>query len=255
VICHSKAMADAPSEVSRCALVIGAGSGIGHACALALLDDGWNVVGLDLAWAQRDSRIVEVTGDVRSSADLQRALTQAPGVFAGVVYSAGLERHGTAIEMPETVWHELIDVNLTGIFLTAKEIFPAMISAGGGSMVVVSSIQGIATQRNVAAYAAAKAGALGLVRALALDHARDGIRVNAIAPGTIDTPLARRNAAERRPEDPEAELREWGSIHALGRYGQPREVGDVVSFLLSDKASFVTGATWLVDGGLLASFA
>src|SRR5258708_11500514 len=118
----------------------------------------------------------------------------------------------------------------------------------------MSSIQGIATQKDVVAYAAAKGGAIAMTRAMALDHGADRIRVNAICPGTIETPLVAANARYFNPLDPQAVLDEWGSKHALNRIGQPVEVANVAAVLLSEDAAFVTGAHYLVDGGLLASY-
>jgi len=131
---------------------------------------------------------------------------------------------------------------------------PHMIAGGGGSVVNISSVQALATQAGVAAYAAAKGAVLSLTRVMALDHGKDNIRVTAICPGTIDTPMARANAKAWNPEDPDSVIEEWRAKHALKRIGQPIEVARLAAFLISADSSFITGSYHLVDGGLLASF-
>jgi len=241
-------------------IVTGAASGLGRESAGYFAECGARVLAVDIdqrGLAEITSeRIEPFVADIARGDECAAAARRAAemGPITGLLNSAGIERHGSVVDMAEDEWDRVMAVNLKAIFLLSKHVIPLMIANGGGSVVNMSSIQAIATQAGVAAYAATKGAVLSLTRVMALDHGKDNIRVTAICPGTIDTPLAQANARHWNPADPGAVLSEWGSKHALKRIGKPIEVARLAAFLISDESSFITGSHHLVDGGLLASF-
>jgi NAD(P)-dependent dehydrogenase (short-subunit alcohol dehydrogenase family) len=196
-----------------------------------------------------------VTVDVSDGQALETAITQVTGGsgIATVTYAAGIQTYGTVEETSESEWDRTIAVNLRGAFLTLKHALPHLRAGSGRSIVLVSSAQAHASQSRVAAYVSSKTGLVGLARSVAVDYAGEGIRCNSVSPGSIDTPMLRGAAAELRPGSVERTLARWGSSHPLGRVGTVAEAAAVVAFLHSDSASFVTGADYRVDGGLLAA--
>lgn len=252
----------------KVAIVTGGASGIGAATAAAFVREGASVVIADLDQKAGEETVDELRGasgkahfvlaDVSRADDCRQMASAAVEHFGKIdilVNNASIQTYGTVTDMPEDVWDETINVNLKSVFLCSKYCIPEIGRAGGGAVVNVASVQGLASQRAVASYSAAKGGVIAMTRNMALDYASSNIRVNSVCPGSIDTPLLRFGANQMAPNDPEGALREWGSFHALGRIGQPDEVARVILFLASDKASFVTGAAYLVDGGLMASYA
>jgi NAD(P)-dependent dehydrogenase (short-subunit alcohol dehydrogenase family) len=150
-------------------------------------------------------------------------------------------------------WNRCMMVNVASIYLMGHFGIPQMKKRGGGAIINLASVQGHACQRGVAAYAASKGAVHSLTRAMALDHAADNIRVNSISPGSINTPMLERSAANFAPGVPLEEVfQRWGQAHPIGRIGTPEEVAELAAFLVSDKAAFCTGGDYLVDGGLLA---
>ena len=251
------------------AVVAGGARGIGRATARKLATEGASVVicgdqedQLESALAElREREGLELSGtraDVTSSADMRGLMDFATQTYGGVdvlVNSAGIQRYGTVVETEEEVWDEVLDVNLKGIYLASKYAIPRMKVRGGGAIVNLSSVQAFASQKGVAAYTASKGAINALTRAMALDHAEENIRVNAVCPASVDTPMLRWSADLFSAENKSVEetVAEWGRMHPLGRVARAEEVAEVIAFLASERASFVTGGEYKVDGGMLAA--
>jgi NAD(P)-dependent dehydrogenase (short-subunit alcohol dehydrogenase family) len=243
-------------------IVTGAGMGMGAAVARGLAAEGAAVGVLDRnpEAAERvaaeiigsGGEALAVVGSVARSDDTRRAVSSTVERFGGLdllVNNAGLMMYGEVPEFSEEDWDTIMGVNLKGQFLMAKYAIPEMKKRGGGAIVNFASVQALVNQRQVAAYAASKGGVVALTRALALDHAKDNIRVNSVLPGSVHTPMLV-SAAQLLPGDPEQTIAEWGRQHPRGTVIEPGEVAAVALFLLSSDASAVTGAAYVADGGL-----
>jgi NAD(P)-dependent dehydrogenase (short-subunit alcohol dehydrogenase family) len=190
--------------------------------------------------------------DVADTSAVEEAVADAFERFGRIdslVVSAGIQRYGTAVTTTEEQWKEVLGVNLRGAWNAARFCIPHIKAAGGGTVVNVSSVQALASQQNVLAYTVSKHGLIGLTRSIAMDFAKDGIRSNAVCPGTVDTPMPEW-AASLDP-DPQSVYDACNRMHPLGRIAQPREIAEVALFLAHSSSSFVTGAVWTADGGLL----
>ncbi len=244
---------------SKVALVTGAGSGIGREIAQRLGAEGASIVVSDIddkggnqtVTMLRDQRIaaVYVRADTSKAADHEALVAAAVKTFGGLdiaVNNAGIGGPSApAGEYPLDGWDKVIAVNLSGVFYGVRYQVPAMLARGGGSIINIASVLGQVGFRNSSAYVAAKHGVVGLTKNVALEYGPQKIRVNAVGPGFIRTPLLEKNMT------PDA-LKMLEGMHALGRLGESHEVAELVSWLASDKASFVTGTYLAVDGGYLA---
>lgn len=170
------------------------------------------------------------------------------GSIDALVVSAGIQRYGTALTTDDAQWEEVLGVNLKGAWNAARACLPHLLESRG-PIVNVSSVQALASQQNVLAYTVSKHGLIGLTRSMAMDFARVGVRVNAVCPGTVDTPMLKW-AASLDP-NPESVYDACNAMHPLGRIARPSEIAEVVVFLAHESSSFVTGSVWTADGGLL----
>jgi len=249
----------------KVAVVTGAGAGIGRAVAVRLAAEGAAVAVIDIAAASAadtaaaiadaGGRALAVAADVASQDDVHAGIRSAVAAFGGIdvlVNNAGVVRYGTVPELSVEDWHLVLGTNLTGTFFTCKYAIPEMRARGGGAIVNTASAQAFASQPLVAAYAASKGAVVAMTRTLALDHAADGIRVNCVCPGSVETPMLRYGAELLDNRDPDTTMHDWGRQHPIGRLVQPEDVAGLVAFLASDDAATITGAPYLVDGGLLA---
>jgi len=248
----------------RTALITGAGSGIGRESALLFAREGARVAVVDrdadraaeaaAAIAAAGGRALAIAADVSVARQVEQAVTSAEQTFGALhvlFHNAGIfpARDGSPVDTPEEVWDEVMSVNLKGVFLGCKYGIPALLRAGGGSIVNTASfvaLMGAATSQ--IAYTASKGGVLALTREVAVEYARRGIRANALCPGPVDTPLLAGLLAE-----PAARARRM--VHVpMGRLAEAREVANAALFLASEESSYVNGATFLVDGGITQAY-
>jgi NAD(P)-dependent dehydrogenase (short-subunit alcohol dehydrogenase family) len=242
-------------------VLTGGASGIGRASARMLASEGAAVVIGDVdetaagvAEEIRDAggRATFVRTDVRSWDDVQylvEAATEEHGNLDVIVNNVGVAIEGSAGEMSEEDWTRVLDVNLSGVWRGMRLAIPLMLEAGGGSIVNVSSVQSLVGFVGWAGYAASKGGINALTQQAAVEYAPQGIRVNAIIPGTILTGM--NEGILREHPDPDGLMAQWTAMHPIGRIGQPEEVATAVVYLASDESSFVTGMLLRVDGGMV----
>jgi NAD(P)-dependent dehydrogenase (short-subunit alcohol dehydrogenase family) len=243
----------------KSALVTGAGSGIGAATAKAFAAAGSAVscVDLNLAAAQATVATIESAGgraiaiqaDVASEADnqamVERTCTELGGLDVAHL-NAGILQQSSLLDIDVDTWDKVMAVNVRGVFLGLKAAVPVMQKAGGGAIAVTASIAGLRGDGAMSLYTTSKHAVIGLVKSAAGEFAASGVRVNAVAPGAVDTPMVSGNYEELGADSPLAQL------HPLGRVGKPVDIANMVLFLCSDQASFVTGGVYPVDGGIMA---
>lgn len=246
----------------KTALVTGAGSGIGRAIALAYAREGAQIIVADIDETEGHMTVAQIA-EIGGKAIYQRLdVSQPEQHFAAVdvatrtfgalhlaCNNAGISRgpSGTyrpLCELELGDWERIIAVNLSGVFYGMRAQIPALIAAGSGAIVNIASVMSQVARPGIGAYVASKHGVLGLTRAGALDYASQRVRINAVGPGYVDTPILRARTEEERAL--------FRGLHPLGRLAQPEEIADLVTWLSSEQASFVTGAYFPVDGGYLA---
>jgi NAD(P)-dependent dehydrogenase (short-subunit alcohol dehydrogenase family) len=247
---------------NKVAIVTGGAMGIGKAAAAALAREGAKVAigdineevgrattedirraGGEVFFHKTD---VGVSGDVEG---LVKTAVDRYGKLDVIFNNVGVAIGGSAVDMSEEDWNRVLNINLGGVWRGIKYAVPQMIKNGGGSIINTTSVQALVGFKGWSGYAASKGGINSLTQQTAIEYAPHQIRVNAIAPGTIMTPMNEKIFSEA--PDPEAVIRSWNEAHPIGRFGQPEEVAGLVVFLASDESSFITGEIIRVDGGVV----
>ena len=245
----------------KVAFITGAASGIGAACALRFAREGAKLAGVDVQeagagdWAEaakRSGDALFARADVRDAAAIEAAVAQAMRRFGRIdvlVNSAGVGGGGAVHMIDAEAWDRVIDINLKGTWLVSRAVVPGMLAQGGGNIINLASIEGLEGFEGGSAYNASKGGVVLLTRNMAIDYGRRGIRVNAICPGFIETPLFESVFGMQGLREIRERVREGTQ---MGRFGQPGEIANAALFLASDESSYVTGHTLVVDGGFTA---
>ena len=249
----------------RTVLVTGAAKGMGASIASAFAAKGASVASMDIdesalrqavdETAATGGSALAVVGDVARDADAARAVRETVAAFGRldiVVNNAGIARLGTIDTFTEDDWDAAFGVNVKAQFLLSRHAIPHLREAGGGTIINVASVQAYWSHGGSFAYSASKGASVAFTRALSLDHAREGIRVVGIAPGSVRTPMLYSEAKRMAPDDPEGALASWGKAHPIGRLIEPEEIAKLALFLAGDGASALSGCTVLADGGLVA---
>ena len=252
-----------PRIADKVAFITGGGTGIGRACALLFAREGARLAICGLRMSPLEAVVKEIAGadgtalaltcDVTQLDTIERALGASMDRFGRldvVVNNAGVLTVGSAEETSLEEWNRILAVNLTGTFLVSRAAVPLLRQAGGGAIVNIGSIYGLIGMKQRAAYAASKGGVTLLTKAMALDHAREGIRVNCICPAITDTEMVRGMLAKM--PDPGATRKLRAEQLPLGRLGTPEDIANLALFLASEESSWITGATLPIDGGLSA---
>lgn len=248
------------SLTAKTALVTGGGSGIGEATARVLAGAGAHVyvADRDVAAATRVATAITESGRVATPLDLDvtnddacraaaTSIAREHGAIDVLVNNAGIGHVGTIEQTAPEDLDRLYTVNVRGVFQVTKAFLPAMLARGKGSIVNLASIGGIVGIRDRLAYCTTKFAVVGLTKAMALDHARQGVRVNCVCPGRVETPFV--TARLREYPDPEAAYREMASTQAVGRMASADEIAGAILYLASDEAAFITGSALIIDGG------